>query len=106
MLYTENFLKRRIDNISRELKYSGKNMSHRTTGKSLSLALIYVSQALEHPETVIEIEDHYRTKDSDQYLKNMVRDIIYKLELEGFHLEHNKYLLTFSLDPEFEPEWK
>ena len=78
----------------------------RGSGRSTALALRYISAAIEHPRVPIRIEDHYDSAQSDRQLAEIVKMMIFKLELKHMYVwdQHHggdtvKFYVSFGESP-------
>lgn len=69
------------------LKY-GENINSRRTGKSTIAALRLIAQCLHNPGVFYRIQDHHGTDKSHQNLKNLIKEIVTRLELKGFEFRN------------------
>ena len=95
----EGFLIRRKQLLELHKGSSSDRCSGRTTG----LALEAIGQALQNPESEIQVRDHYGTEISHKNLLDMCACIVKKMGLEGF--SYNKPLLSIKYSLE-EPKKK
>ena len=58
----------------------------RGSGRSTVLALRYISNAIEHPLTPIIIKDHHDSVQADRQLAEIVKMMIFKLELKHMYV--------------------
>ena len=58
----------------------------RGSGRSTALALRYISNAIEHPLTPIIIKDHHDSVQADRQLAEIVKMMIFKLELKHMYV--------------------
>ena len=58
----------------------------RGSGRSTALALHYISNAIEHPLTPIIIKDHHDSVHADRQLAEIVKMMIFKLELKHMYV--------------------
>jgi hypothetical protein len=56
------------------------------SGRSTALALRYISDAIEHPRTPIEIKDHLDSVEADLKLVEIVKRMILKLDLKHMYV--------------------
>ena len=54
----------------------------RGSGRSTALALRYISTAIERPREPIRIKDHHDSAQADRHLAEIVKMMIFKLELK------------------------
>ena len=58
----------------------------RGSGRSTALALHYISNAIERPLTPIRIKDHHDSVQADSQLAEIVKMMIFKLELKHMYV--------------------
>ena len=58
----------------------------RGSGRSTALALRYISDAIEHPRAPIRIKDHHDSAQADRQLTEIVKMMIFKLELKHMYV--------------------
>jgi hypothetical protein len=51
------------------------------TGRSTALALGYILEAINNPDKIVYVEDHYNTHEAHRHLLHMIEGMIRKLEL-------------------------
>ena len=79
----------------------------RGSGRSTALALRYISAAIEHPRVPIRIEDHHDSVDADRHLAEIVKMMIFKLELKHMYVwlgslregDRVKFYVSFGKSP-------
>lgn len=67
----------------------------RCRGTTTAIAFRMIGEAMLCPNQPIQIIDHYRSHEADRYLMETIKDIIYKLELEGFKFDKTRMTFTF-----------
>jgi hypothetical protein len=55
---------------------------NRCTGKSTAIALKTIAEAIEKPFTPIVIKDHFPSRQADEHLAHMIRQIVGVLDLK------------------------
>lgn len=68
----------------------------RQCGRSLGLALKYISEALSHPGREVPIIDHYPNRQADRCLFGMVAGLVDKMNLN--YISMNKNLMSIRFD--------
>ena len=58
----------------------------RGSGRSTALALRYISTAIERPREPIRIKDHHDSAQADRHLAEIVKMMIFKLELKHMYV--------------------
>ena len=78
----------------------------RGSGRSTVLALRYISNAIEHPLTPIIIKDHHDSVQADRQLAEIVKMMIFKLELKHMYVwdqvhqgDRPKFYVSFGKSP-------
>ena len=79
----------------------------RGSGRSTVLALRYISNAIEHPLTPIIIKDHHDSVQADRQLAEIVKMMIFKLELKHMYVwefklhegDRVKFYVSFGESP-------
>ena len=78
----------------------------RGSGRSTALALRYISNAIEHPLTPIIIKDHHDSVQADRQLAEIVKMMIFKLELKHMYVwnqyhggDRVKFYVSFGKSP-------
>ena len=78
----------------------------RGSGRSTVLALRYISNAIEHPLTPIIIKDHHDSVQADRQLAEIVKMMIFKLELKHMYVwdqqgegDRVKFYISFGKSP-------
>ncbi len=73
-----------------------RGVAERRTGRSTALALYYISRAIENPGTEIVVRDHHDSYAADVCLRNRVREMIHKLNLQGFTCSQTSIRCDFA----------
>ena len=73
----------------------------RCSGRTTAMALKFISQAIQNPNTPVKISDHYATIDMANYMLSTIMYLVSKLELK--HFKYNKKDLTITCNI-FKPE--
>lgn len=71
--------------------------TNRCTGRSLSIALKTISEAIRRPGQEIQVIDHFPSRKADRFLLDMIRDTIMRLDLEGFSYNVTDITIRFDL---------
>ena len=78
----------------------------RCSGRSTALALHYISNAIERPLTPIRIKDHHDSVQADRQLAEIVKIMIFKLELKHMYVwdqqrdgDRVKFYVSFGESP-------
>lgn len=78
----------------------------RGSGRSTALALRYISDAIENPRAPIRIKDHHDSVQADRLLAEIVKKMIFKLELKHMHVwdqlhqeDRLKFYVSFGESP-------
>ena len=78
----------------------------RQSGRSTALALRYISDAIEHPRAPIRIKDHHDSIEADRHLAELVKMMIFKLELKHMYVcvqlregDRVKFYVSFGESP-------
>lgn len=79
----------------------------RGSGRSTALALHYISNAIKHPLTPIIINDHHDSVQADRQLAEIVKMMIFKLELKHMYVwefklhegDRVKFYVSFGESP-------
>lgn len=73
--------------IARVISTTGEYFDpKRGSGRSTALALRYISDAIEHPRAPIRIKDHYDSAQADRHLAEIVKMMIFKLDLKHMYV--------------------
>jgi hypothetical protein len=78
----------------------------RRSGRSYGQALEVIGSAMQKPETPFRINDHFGTQSANKHLAKMIIEIIEKLQLKHFEIEHVEPLGLCLIYKIFEAEKK
>lgn len=93
--------------IARVISATGEYFDpKRGSGRSTALALRYISVAIEHPRAPIRIKDHHDSVQADRQLAEIVKMMIFKLELKHMYVwdqprqgDGPKFYVSFGKSP-------
>lgn len=92
-------LKASIDHHQQQVKYLCKSLEeakHRCSGRTTTIALRTIVQAMQCPKQNITIRDHHDTVDSHRHLASMIESMLAKLQLTGIIIDHSKLTLSYQ----------
>lgn len=91
------FDKALIDRFYNQLSDSEKQeFMFRRSGRSTSLALRYLSEAIANPRREIRVYDHHPTPAADRFLLDTVLDITKQLGLEHMEFDRQRITVCFN----------
>jgi len=99
-----SWVKERSDTIKEyEEKYNIVWEYGRRSGRTTGNLLQAISKAMLSPEQPITIEDHHHGTDPKRftYMAPMLRDLLEKLELDGFYFKRSEGAILYSTDPNY-----
>ena len=96
-----------LEMIERVISTTGEYFDpKRGSGRSTALALHYISNAIERPLTPIIIKDHIDSGDAHRRLAEIVKMMIFKLELKHMYVwdrrrdgDRVKFYVSFGKSP-------
>ena len=72
------------ENLYYMTKENVPNLKYRCRGKSTIAALQIIRKCLENPEVYFKVLDHHGTPESHKALRNLIKEMIFKLDFKGF----------------------
>lgn len=82
--------------VYRHLLDTGCYMGDRCTGRSTSLALGFIAEALRKPGVTVYIKDHHDSSLADRHLTDKVAEYVDRLGLKHLIIDRQCYWIRFG----------
>lgn len=73
-----------------------EKMKSRRTGKTTGVALTIIGMAMTKPDVPVKVTESNNNLQQDYHLRNVVEEIIRKLELNHFHLNKAQNMIVYK----------